>query len=312
MPDMVKFTLLLVFAIPAVFVSILIFIYFATHPRERSKPQNHVWFILLFVSFLQIIIHIPMSLSFYYLGLVRPATNGYCVWWNWFEHVTAGISLILMAWASIQRHLFIFYPTFLVGGAWKKWMYHRIPIILCISWTLSWYFVLIVISPNCTSTWSFHIIICGVLPCFTTVYNSIYGVLDTTFTIVTPVSLIILANIALVIRVIYEKISHHQAVHWGRHRKMVLQLWCISTFYLAVWLPAAVTLFVRLVAIPTFLDGQIGVLIYATNFTPLLLPFVCLCVFPEISKTIHNVLRRRGRNRIGVDLVPARAHQLVR
>jgi hypothetical protein len=227
------------------------------------------------------------------------------------------MGLILMAWASIERHFFIFYPRFMLGALWKKWMYHIIPIILCILWPTLWYLVLIVFSPNCTNIWDFEYIACGGLPCYTTVDDGIYGILDAIFKIVIPLSLILLANIVLIIRVVYEKVSRRQVVHWGRHRKMVLQLWCISTLYLGVWLPVAVVLLIRLIALPTFLDDQIGTLIYTTNFVPLLLPFVCLGIFPKIPKTIHNVLGMCKRNRVGTDLVRPQiqmrtGHRLVR
>jgi hypothetical protein len=102
MRDIVKFVLLLVFEIPAVFVSIPIFIYFITHHVDRSKPKNHVWLVLLVVTFLQLIINLPMPMSFYYLGQIWPATNAYCVWWTWYEYSTTAMSLILTAWASIE------------------------------------------------------------------------------------------------------------------------------------------------------------------------------------------------------------------
>ena len=120
MQDVIKFCLLLVLEIPAFFLSILIFIYFITHRVDRSKPKNHVWFALLTVNFIQIIITSPMSLSFYYLGQVWPQTNTYCVWWTRLQYATIGISLTLMAWASIERYFLIFYPTFMLGALWNS------------------------------------------------------------------------------------------------------------------------------------------------------------------------------------------------
>ncbi len=230
MQDIVKFVLLLVFEIPAIFVSIPIFIYFITHHVDRSKPKNHVWLVLLVVTFLQLIINLPMPMSFYYLGQIWPATNAYCVWWTWYEYSTIAMSLILTAWASIERHFFIFHPTFMLGAPWKKWMFHLGPIILCILCPALWYMVLVVISPMCTSVWDFDSVICS-LPCYETTDDGIYGIIDTILAIVIPLIALILANMILIVRVIYMRISRHQVVNWRRHRKMAFQLWLISSLY---------------------------------------------------------------------------------
>ena len=302
MPETEKFILFLVFAIPSVLLSIIIFIYFITNRRESSKPKNHVWIALLIVSFLQILINSPMSMSFYYLGRVWPATDGYCAAWSWFQYTITINSMMLMAWASIERHFFIFHPTFMVGAAWKKWIYHILPITLCIMFPPFWYIALVIISPNCTNVWYFDYALCG-LACYSTADNGIYAIIDVSMTAIAPLSLIILANIALIVRVIYGKISRRQAVQWFRHRKMVLQLWCISALYAGPSIPAAIGL-LDILGIPSFLSGQLPIIIFIIDFAPHILPFVYLGVFPGIWKSIRIFFRKRRRNEVGI--VPGR------
>jgi hypothetical protein len=272
-----------------------------THRVDRSKPINHVWIVLLLISFLQIIITTPMTMSFYYLEQVWPPTDSYCVWWTWLQYSIPAISLILMAWASIERHFFIFYPTFM-ARAWKKWIYHIIPIAFCILFPSLWYIALVIITPNCTNIWDFNYNNCGV-PCYTTADKGIYTILDTVLTMIIPLSLLISANITLIVRVVYKKISRHQVVHWGRHRKMAFQLWCISLLYLGPWVPSATTVLLELVGVPSYLNNVLPKMIFMCNCIPLLLPFVFLCVFPEIPKTIDNFLRKRNRNQVGTVLL---------
>jgi hypothetical protein len=298
MQELLKFVLLLIFEIPATFVSILILIYFITHRAARSKAKNHVWLVLLVVSSLQSTIHLPMSMSFYYLGEIRPAIDSYCVWWTWFEYSTTATSLILIAWASTERHLLIFHATFLLGGSWRKWMFHIIPITCCTLFASLWYIALVVISPECTNTWDFGYIVCG-LPCYISTGDGTYGIVDTLITIVIPLGILLLANMTLIIRVIYERISRQQNVNWRRHRKMAFQLWFISSLYVAGWLPLAITLMIRIIANPSFLDNQLADMIYTLNFIPLLLPFVCLGAFPEIINSIREYLRKQHRNQVG-------------
>jgi hypothetical protein len=75
-----------------------------------------------------------MPTSYYYLGRIWPATDAYCVWWEWFEYTSDAASLILMAWASVERHFFIFHSRFLLGAWWKKCLYHVILILICLLW----------------------------------------------------------------------------------------------------------------------------------------------------------------------------------
>jgi phosphatidylglycerophosphate synthase len=158
--------------------------------------------------------------------------------------------------------------------------------------------VLIVISPMCTNVWDFNIIICGV-PCYQLIDNRVYAILDTMFVII-PLSFLTLANIVLMARVVYEKNARRQAVDWRRHRKMAFQLLFISSLYLACWLPLAISLLSRLISLPSVLNEQYSTLIYILNFIPLLLPFVCLNVFPEITHSIRDFLRKQRRNRVAV------------
>jgi hypothetical protein len=95
------------------------------------------------------------------------------------------------------------------------------------------------------------------------------------------------------------RISRHQVVNWRRHRKMAFQLWLISSLYLAGWVPLTIVLVIRIIALPSFLDDQLATMIYTINFIPLLLPFICLGVFPEIIKSIREIFRRQQRNQVG-------------
>ena len=223
MQEIAKSLLLFAFEIPAIVISIWIFVCLIHRRNIRSDSKNHVWIIILLLNFVQLLVLIPMPTSFYYLGRIWPATDLYCVWWTWFEYSSNAASLILMAWASLQRYFFIFHSRFLLGACWKKWIYHFIPIILCLLWPSLWYMAVVVISPNCTNTWNFNQVICDV-PCFTTIDGGLFGVLHLLLNVLIPLCIIISANLTLITRVISEKRSRNQIVEWRRHRKMTFQL----------------------------------------------------------------------------------------
>ncbi|CAF1198214.1 unnamed protein product [Rotaria sp. Silwood1] len=158
---------MLIFEIPAITVAIVIFIHIALNRANRSKIKNHGWLILIIVNLFQLLIDLPMPMSYYYLETVWPAFYQYCIWWTWCEFSVNAIGLFLMTWISIERHVIIFQPNTILQKPWKKWMFHFIPLILCLIYTPTLYFVLIVISPYCNTLWDFNYISCG-SPCYFT------------------------------------------------------------------------------------------------------------------------------------------------
>ncbi|UJR17647.1 hypothetical protein I4U23_004543 [Adineta vaga] len=155
----------------------------------------------------------------------------------------------------------------------------------------------IVISPFCTPFWFFNLVLCG-FPCY---YGTeILQRFDYIFSLLSPVAIIMLANVMLVIRVIHQKRSLQQAVNWRRHRKMVLQLWLVSSLYMGLWLPLTITLFVQMTAIPSFMYDKLDTMQFAPNFIALLLPMICLSTQPELLAKIKSLIRARSGNRVSV------------
>jgi hypothetical protein len=294
-----KFSMMLAFEIPAICFSIIIFAYFALNRTVRAKVQNHGWFVLLVVNFIQLVIDLPMPMSYYYLDKIFPASNAYCVWWTWCEFSLNTIGLFLMAWISVERHILIFHSHAIFQVRLKKWMYHFVPIAICLIWTPLFYFVIIVISPYCTTEWDFDVVICGV-PCY--YIEKSVGQFNVVFNIAIPLLVILIANVVLIIRVSYEKISRHQTINWRSHRKMIFQLWTISSVYLAFWLPLMMTKFIQITFIPSFMIDHLDTIIFVVYFVPLFLPMVCLSILPGLVKKLIKCIQKPKLNRIGVTL----------
>jgi hypothetical protein len=292
-----RFILMVALEIPAIFVSIILFVYFAFNRPVCSKLKNHGWIILLIVNFFQLTLHLPMPMSYYYLSYIWPATNAYCVWWTYCEYSLNAAGLFLTAWISVERHLLIFHAHRVFQQRWKKWIFHYIPIVFCLIWAPLFYFIIIVINPWCTTVWNFDQILCG-FPCYygDEVLNQfVFG-----FAIILPIVTIILANVTLVIRVIYQKMSRQQAHNWRRHRKMVLQLWVVSSFHLGIWLPLVSTLLIERTVQPSFMIDQLETMQFAPYFVPLLLPMICVSTQPEFVSKMKNLIRMRPMNRVTV------------
>lgn len=298
--NQIKFLLLCIFQLPAISLSISILIYFASNSNARSKPKNFIWLILLILYFIQLITDLPMPMIYYYLGTIWPENVTYCIWWTWYELTLNSIGLYLTAWASVERHLLIFHSQITMRVRWKKWLFHFLPIIFCFLWVSIFHFIFIVISPTCTTIWRFTHVRCGT-PCVLNAFGGIHGLIEFAVNITFPLTIMILANIILIIRVIYAKISHNQPINWRRQRKLTFQLGLMSLLYLLCWLPFATIQFMRLLISPYFLINQYDTVNFIVYFIPLLFPFVSLNIFPEFMTKIQQIIQRHMRiNRIGI------------
>ncbi|CAF0985435.1 unnamed protein product [Adineta ricciae] len=293
----VQFILLLTFLIPALILSSVVLVHFLSNREVRNKAPNHGWMILLILNFFQLLLNIPMPLNYYYSNRTGPGTNGYCIWWTWCEFSFNSTGLFLMAWISIERHVFIFQLNNGFQQKWKKWILHILPRIFCVFWAPSLFFVIVVISPFCTTSWDFNTFACGP-PCY---YSIMFlNQFDFVFDLLFPVFVIMSANVALVLRVVYRKVSRQRVIQWRRHRKMVLQLWIVSSLYIAFWFPVTITLLIQNTVSPSFMADQLQTMQFLVYFIPLLLPVICLSTFPKLVKKIKTFILPLQSNTIGV------------
>ena len=294
-----KFLIILIVGIPSILFSITIIGYFMINRGARSQLRNHGWLVLICVFLAQVTTDFPMAMSYYYYNQIRPESYAYCVWWTWYEFSFNGIGLFLMASISVERHILIFYSQEMLQTPWRKWLFHFCPIILSVAWPCFFYILVVVISPFCSTEWTFQEFNCGV-PCYFMVY--FVGQFDFLFNIVTPLAVIILANILLIIRVVYHRTSHHQPVTWRRHRKMTIQLGTVSSVYLAFWLPITIVQMIQITVLPSFMLDQVETLLFLIYFVPLLSPMVCMTTLPDLLKRIVRLIRRHDSQ-----VVPIRA-----
>jgi hypothetical protein len=92
----------------------------------------------------------------------------------------------------------------------------------------------------------------------------------------------------LYIRVYIQKhILKQQRFKWRRDKKLILQLWALSTLYLAMWMPLELSGLIELYWSPTFmLQAQIDYMYLFPYLIHILYPFIVLLSFyDEIVKT---------------------------
>jgi hypothetical protein len=117
---------------------------------------------------------------------------------------------------------------------------------------------------------------------------------------IVPIIIDVLSNVVLIVRVARLKRRRQQQSRWRQQRRMMLQLFCLSSLYVVAWMPLIIVYQVQ-IFYPSFLaEIQSNYFLDLVYVSELFLPWVCLGFFPELIKWIKQLCRRlRAHNVVG-------------
>ena len=123
-------------------------------------------------------------------------------------------------------------------------------------------------------------------------FQRTFGAFDWIGNLSLTVLISILANIALVIRVIIQKLNIGQRLIWRKNRRLLIQLLSVSILYIVVWTPILVCFLMVLYA-PNDLVIKLSVayLNYYQYFGMLMYPFTCLIGLKEVQESLKEDIR---------------------
>lgn len=295
----IKFSILLALQIPALILSLLIFVFFWKHHAIRRAPQNQALLILLIVNFIQLAFDLPFSLHFYYLGFVSPNTPTYCTWWTFFSFILYVTGEYLMATISVQRHMIVFNKHLLQARRIRILLYN-IPLLFCLIYPLIFYIFAIILYPCDGTQWRPTDNACGYADCYL-VYDTVLGTFDWVVNNGLPMVINTLANVTLVIRVVRQKRRHQRRILWRQQRNMTRQLFCVSSLYIVAWTPCLTVGLVQILGYPDFLAQiQTDYFIDLIFVICLFLPWICLGLIPELKRWVIKLYRHlQATNTVG-------------
>ncbi|CAF1223495.1 unnamed protein product [Adineta ricciae] len=206
----IKFGVLLVLQILSIPCFLYVFTQFCIQRHLRQSLNHHIIFLLLTTSFIFVTISLPLSQAYLYNSYVYPTSNIYCHFWNWIHYSLNITNLFLMGFVGFEQNWFIFYPG-LFENLIGKILFHYCPILCCLAYPTTFYFILIFLYP-CRQWYNFTQLLCR-WPCYyrTIPFFSIF------------------VYIRVLIRLRSLKL---QVLRWRQNRQMILQLWAISSLYL--------------------------------------------------------------------------------
>jgi hypothetical protein len=194
---------------------------------------------------------------------------------------------ILMAWASIERHILIFHPNWFRTQR-KCFFFHYLPLVVCILYPPIFYFVILVIIP-CDIPFNYSMKLCNRYLCVTRI--SWIGAWDGIGHYILPAFITLIFSVALFVRVLYSRFRIQRRVEWRNYKKLTLQLLPISVLYIAIQLPpmilyAAYTVGLsRSVGANYLADGQ-----FFTCWVVFFTPFATIISLPDLRTKCKRVI----------------------
>jgi hypothetical protein len=269
----IKVGILLVLQLLSFPCFIWIFYQFARQRRLRQSVHHHVILLLLIVSFLFVTIALPLTEAYMFISYVYPASDIFCSIWTWIHYSLNIINLFLMGFASMERNWLIFHP-WLVRNKAGKILFHYCPLLFCLIYPPIFYLGYIFIY-QCESYYDYTQLLCT-YPCY--FYDQRLTNIDLFLNNYTPLfSIPVFCSIIYIRVFIQKRTMKQQAFKWRRDRKMILQLWAISSLYLAMWMPIELTGLINTYWDPSFLlQAQIDYMYLFPYLIHLIYPFIVL------------------------------------
>ena len=295
-PQLLRFWVYIVPLIPSILCSIFVLYHLLTQRALRTAANNHALILMLSFGLLYEVTDIIWYIHFYLTGTPLSATPIFCRIWVFNDGCLYIIITMLMAWASIERHILIFHQNWIATKI-KRFFIHYLPLIVCSAYPTLFYGAIFFFIP-CDVPFDYASGACGYYSCIS--LNQSLSLWDSLVNFLLPGCVIVIFSVALFVRVLYQRCRIHRRIEWRNHRKMTVQLLSISAVYFIFLLPPMVYNTVYSIGLPW--DGgsdYFWATIYLGYFTVLLTPFVCVLSLPELRSKCKKIFFFRQRRAIG-------------
>jgi hypothetical protein len=111
-----------------------------------------------------------------------------------------------------------------------RYVLHHLPLFLCIAYPTIFYVFAIILYPCDGTQWDYTNNLCSYANCYL-LYDAKLGTFDLMFDNTVPLIADILSNMVLIVRVGRLKRRSQQQSRWRQQRRMMLQLFCVSSLY---------------------------------------------------------------------------------
>ena len=306
-PSSVRFWLFIIPLIPSLVVTIFVLYHLLNNQALRRALNNHVIVLLLSCGLIDELTDVIFSIHFYRTNTALSSTPAFCFTWVYCSTSMMISVYLLMAWASIERHILIFHSGWL-STTRKRLFFHYLPPAICILWPLSFYFVVFFIVP-CDVSLKYNVKNCGRTGCITALPR--LALFDSIVNFIMPPFIIVIFSVSLLIRVIWHKYHMRQRVEWKNYKKMAVQLLPISVIYIVLLWPIMILYALYSAGLPKDIASDYYSVGVFTNYWVIMFtPLVSAVSLPELRSKCRNIiLFWRKRRVVGPDVLPITARR---
>ena len=257
-------------------------------PTFKTTPSLHVIVLLLALNIIQLLCDMSFSLQYLNTGVVRPSITATCTIWVFIDSWTYYLSLLLMAWASFERHLLVFH-SHLFNTPRRRFLFHYLPVI-AICAHASVYYMFVDFFYPCVNNFDYTVAFCGLLCYMNLATPKLFGI-EMMLHQVLPTFLIGFFSIGLIVRTFLSRRRLQQSIEWRKYRKMIVQLLSISITYLLFSLPFSLNPIAQLLGRPTPFasDVYLNVFSYWSYGICIFLPFVAAASLPNLKERLKRL-----------------------
>jgi len=287
----IQFWSFLIVLIPAIVCSFFTLYQFLFNRTLRKTHNNHVIIAVLFVGLICQLTNYPWMLYYYNFEGIWERSVVFCSIWAYLDWAFYVLQTMILAWATIERHIFIFHDRWIATQK-KRFIVHYLPIIILPIYCISFYVYFDFLSP-CENALQNNYMRCIYL----CIYDSnTFNIGETIGHQIIPCVIILVSSSTLLGRVIWKKKRMNQPVQWRKHRKMAIQLLSMTMVYLLLYFPYTFLNFLYFSGCLQDTNQHLSEFVtFLSYFMMLVLPFVCMLTLPELSKykCVKTVLRFR-------------------
>ncbi|CAF1216738.1 unnamed protein product [Adineta ricciae] len=290
--------------VPSIMITIFVLYHLLKNRVLRSALNNHVIIVLLFVVLVEELTGTVWNIYFFRNNISPLLTSTFCYAWVYLDTVATVSIYILITWAAIERHILIFHSNMLMTRK-KRLIFHYLPIVACILYPMTFYFVLFFLVP-CNLPLSYTLRQCGRYSCIISSPN--IGLYDGLVHYILLAFVTVIFSVGLFLRVLHQKYQVHRRFIWRNYRKMVWQLFPIALLYMLLQLPPMLLY----AAYSAGLSRTVGADFFSNSlffsfYIVLLTPFACAASLPGLRTKCRDALLfwRRGHTIGPVQVVAA-------
>jgi len=167
-PRSIRFWFLRLVDIPSSICSIFVLYHVLANRALRRALNNHVIIALLVAVMTSQFMNIPIYLVFIRLNYIWSQTQAMCFFWRYVDVGVCNTCGILVAWASIERHILVFHDKW-VSTRRKRIIVHYMSLVVILGYSLSFYLLALLI-PSCDhSSINYNLPRCHNSPCYYTI-----------------------------------------------------------------------------------------------------------------------------------------------